>query len=118
MGQTVIGLLLGCEVPEKVVLWSDEGDNSGLVEAWNEAPKRKRVERVAWVDDSRVVGVWVAVPWHEDDKGLKETALPIPLDGLDTLGASERWQKFEAFANARGVKLKAPTLWLAPTEVA
>ena len=111
----MVGVLLGCEVAKSVELYND--DETGLIESWN-ATLKSRSREVEWVEDSRLVGVWVVVPWHGQDKGVSDDVGPTRLDRLNTSKAKVAWEKFVAFAKKRGVHLGEAALWLARTEVA
>jgi hypothetical protein len=85
--------------------------------------KPLKVQRqIEWVEDSTVIGVWVASA-HGRDKGVAEIDAPLSFEelskGADYARALGIWQEFSQWVQKlRDVKLPAPQLFVAPTEVA
>ena len=126
MGQNVIGVLLGIDATPsllKKVVDADEGnDGESLMDEWNMRWGFHSRKRLEWIEDSSLIGFWVACA-HGDDKGVRDLSRPLSLrkleDGRDVLTAMRNWQAFMVWARRRGVEIKkTPTLWIAPTEVA
>jgi hypothetical protein len=122
MGQMVLGVMLGCKLPKKLPKSFFDEMGESVIDSWNSgllAPDRRRVEQV---EDSMVVGIWVVCS-HGNEKGVPDIARPENIADLMRSHsykiAAENWQKFAVWALKKGgMKLPAPQLWLAPTEVA
>jgi hypothetical protein len=137
MGQIVLGVLLGCEIPDNAVLFDEDSDGGGLIEQWQKAiePEIKKFAKkhktAPWsaaghfVPDTTydsapaLLGFWVLC---HHGKSCPEINGAIQLDTIqqskgytDALAAWTRWAKWAA---SKGMKLPEPQLFLAPTEVA
>jgi hypothetical protein len=129
MGQIVLGVMYGAKVPNTIDPWdtagplSERGDS--FLERWERASGERRrkykldtshVDALPWV-----IGYWVVCE-HGDEKGAADIDGCLRLDaitrGRSHAKAKAHWKRFAAWARKHGVKLPAPTLWLAPTEVA
>ncbi len=126
MGQTVIGLLLGCDIPKGVELYDDEAEDGGLLERYERALTKalagRRGVTPEWVGDSTLVGFWVLCE-HGDEKDCGDIPTGgIPLAGIERTRtyktALSRWKRWAKWAEKHGVKFPEPALYLAETEVA
>lgn len=122
MGQTTHALLLGCEIPEGVEAFTDEGD--GLLERYESVAGYGAIH---WPDDTSLIGTVIAAGASGGaEYGGCDLRAPVPIDALDAtepyaaaLGvAAARWQAFAAWCAERGVTLPAPRVWLVQLEVA
>jgi hypothetical protein len=122
MGRTVLGVLLGCALPETIIdlFYGDDGDT--IVDRWNDelsfSQKQKRIE---WIEDSLVIGFWVACT-HGRDKGVQDIDGPLSLAELEKgdsyVRARRIWEEFAQWVSKDlGMNLPSPQLFVAPTEV-
>jgi hypothetical protein len=122
MGQIVVGVLLGCSLPEAVIEVFFDDDGETLVDSWRDSKSWAIQRQIEWVEDSTVVGVWVACA-EGRDKGVQEIDGPLSFEELAKGEAYARalgvWQEFSQWVQkTRDIKLPAPQLFVSPTEVA
>jgi hypothetical protein len=126
MGQIVLGVMYGVEIPKGLNPWDDEAHEDGsLIDRWRKVARERYGKRgLAYTheSDKDILGYWVAL-YNGDEKGVPDLyGRSVPLRafgrGRDYAAASKRFRAFAAWARRQGVKLPKPALWLAPTEVA
>jgi hypothetical protein len=129
MGQIVLGVMYGTRAPGVGSPWDPDGPLAeggySFLERWERASgegRRKYKIEASHPDASPlVIGYWVVCE-HGDENGVADIDGCLRLDaikrGKPHAKAKAHWKRFAAWARKHGVKLPAPTLWLAPTEVA
>lgn len=130
MGQSAIGIMLGCECPKGMDMYGEDGDEPdyvGVMGRWekSKAGKRGMKVRVEGEGGKRIVGVWIAVGGSGEDDApyLGEEVIAITDIKRHYKGqirkALARWDQFVAHAlSAESYALPHAKLWLVPCEVA
>jgi hypothetical protein len=127
MGQSAIGVMYGCRMPEGLDLYGEESDGPDLILEFQEVIGWKydsdfRPVSVEGVDDVPVIGVLVAVSGSGENgaadlwptRRLADIAL-IP----ETLKARETWERFVVWCRERHLVMPSNAeLWIVTTETA
>lgn len=133
MGQMTIGIMWGAELPKGAWPYDDEAADGGLFEAYTKHAVGPYDDRDWWTrcrrlvpsqcEDRNVVGFWVALDRGGDEYGVEEIGTTPFAEvgqrfGSAIFAATDRWEKFAAWAKEHGVEMPEPSLWLGLTEVA
>lgn len=127
MGQSAIGVMYGCLLPEGLDVYGEESDGPDLISHFQEAIGWKYESdfcpvSVEGEDEIPVIGVLVAVSGSGKDgaadlwttQRLTELAL-LP----ETIKARETWERFVSWCRGRNVEIEGnPELWIVTTETA
>lgn len=127
MGQSAIGVMYGCKLPEGLDVYGEESDGPDLILEFQEAIGWKyesdfRPVEVEGVDDVPVIGVLVAVSGSGENgaadlwptRRFADIAL-LP----ETVKAQETWKQFVEWCKVRKLEVPADAeLWIVTTETA
>lgn len=123
MGQMVLGVLWGVEVPDDVDMCDGEGDPV-VLKQYGALARVKTADEPSNVYDDGLLGFWVVLDRSDEDH-VPSFSTATPFEGFaggpyaNSLGrAKKRWEKFTTWASSQGHHFPLPKLWLAQTEVA
>lgn len=126
MGQSAIGVMYGCRMPEGLDVYGEESNGPDLISGFQDAIGWKyesdfRPVSVEGIDDVPVIGVLVAVG-GSGEVGAAELWLTKSFADIallaETSKARETWERFVVWCKERQIELPAAELWIVTTETA
>lgn len=127
MGQSAIGVMYGCRLPEGLDASGEESDGPDLILGFEEAIGWKydsdfRSVSVEGIDDVPVIGVLVAVSGSGKNGAadLWPTRRFAEIASLaEAMKARETWERFVAWCKERQLEVSADAeFWIVTTETA